>query len=265
MSNTSLIIGESGTGKSTSLRNLNPAETFIINVLDKPLPFSGYRKNYVKISADGMTGNYYASDDYFKIIKIINHINEKRPDIKNLILDDWQYTMCNEFMRRATETGFAKFTEIGQHAWSIIRTLTGCRHDLYNFVLSHSDSDNDGRKKCKTIGKMLDEKITIEGMFTVVLHTQVMDGNYKFLTQNDGAHIAKSPKGMFKDKYIDNDLAEILKQMIAYNHGDDVVESFLDDVEPDEMLPDVEGIVTPVIRTVPKNSQGLTKAAARMN
>lgn len=216
MSNTSLIIGESGTGKSTSLRNLNPAETFIINVLDKPLPFKGYRQNYSKLSADGKTGNYYASDDYFKIMRIINLVNEKRPDIKNLIIDDWQYTMCNEFMRRATETGYTKFTEIGQHAWGIIRALTECREDLYCFVLSHSDSDSNGRMRCKSIGKMLDEKITIEGMFTVVLHTQVIDGKYKFLTQNDGLHIAKSPFNMFIDRYIDNDLQAIKEKMLAY-------------------------------------------------
>jgi len=220
MSNTSLIIGESGTGKSTSLCSLDPKETFIINVLDKPLPFRGYKKNYTKLSPDGMEGNYYASDDYTKIMRIIKLINEKRPEIKNIIIDDWQYTMCNEFMRRATETGFTKFTEIGQHAWSIIKSLTECRDDLFCFVLSHSDTDSNGKYKCKSIGKMLDEKITIEGMFTIVLHTQIMDGNYRFLTQNDGSHIAKSPQGMFDQKYIANDLAFVKTQMNAYYNED---------------------------------------------
>jgi hypothetical protein len=220
MSNTSLIIGESGTGKSTSLEHLNPKETFIINVLDKPLPFRGYKKNYTKLSPDGSQGNYYASDDYSSLIRCIRNINNKRPEIKNLVIDDWQYTMCNEFMRRATETGFTKFTEIGQHAWSIIRELVGCREDLYCFVLSHSDTDANGKYKCKSIGKMLDEKITIEGMFTIVLHTQIMDGAYRFLTQNDGAHIAKSPRGMFEDKYIANDLAFVKDKMDHYYHED---------------------------------------------
>ena len=220
MSNTSLIIGESGTGKSTSLQMLDPTETFIINVLDKPLPFRGYKKNYTRINADATEGNYYASDDYNKIMRIIKVINEKRPEIKNLIIDDWQYTMCNEFMRRATETGFVKFTEIGQHAWSIIKSLTDCRDDLFCFVLSHSDTDQNGKYKCKSIGKMLDEKITIEGMFTIVLHTQVMDGSYRFLTQNDGSHIAKSPQGMFEDKYIGNDLAFVKAKMNEYYFED---------------------------------------------
>jgi hypothetical protein len=220
MSNTSLIIGESGTGKSTSLCNLNPEETFIINVLDKPLPFRGYKKNYTRLSPDGTTGNYYASDDYQRIMQVIKLVNTKRPEIKNLVIDDWQYTMCNEFMRRATETGFTKFTEIGQHAWSIIRALIDCREDLFCFVLSHSDTDANGKYKCKSIGKMLDEKITIEGMFTIVLHTQVMDGSYRFLTQNDGSHIAKSPQGMFEDKYISNDLAFVKQKMNTYYFED---------------------------------------------
>lgn len=220
MSNTSLIIGESGTGKSTSLCKLDPTETFIINVLDKPLPFRGYKKNYCKLSPDGTEGNYYASDDYSKIMRVIKLVNEKRPEIKNLVIDDWQYTMCNEFMRRATETGFTKFTEIGQHAWSIIRALVDCREDLFCFVLSHSDTDANGKYKCKSIGKMLDEKITIEGMFTIVLHTQVIDGTYRFLTQNDGSHIAKSPQGMFEDKYIGNDLAFVKTKMNHYYNED---------------------------------------------
>src|SRR5665213_393234 len=103
MSNASLIIGESGTGKSTSIRNLNPSETFIINVLNKPLPFKGYKSFYTKISADAKTGNYYSSDDYQRIEQLIKKVNAERPEIKTLIIDDFQYLMANEFMRRALE------------------------------------------------------------------------------------------------------------------------------------------------------------------
>ena len=216
MSNTSLIIGESGTGKSSSLKDLVPHETFIINVLDKPLPFRGYKNNYTKLNAEGTEGNYYASDDYLKIMRVIKLVNDKRTEIKNLVIDDWQYCLANEFMRRATETGFVKFTEIGQHAWLIIKALTDCREDLDCFVLSHSETEANGKSKCKSIGKMLDDKITIEGMFTTVLHAQVLDGNYCFLTQNDGSHIAKSPRGMFTDKYIGNDLAFVKESMRTY-------------------------------------------------
>lgn len=218
--NATLIIGESGSGKSTSLRNLNHKETFIINVLDKALPFKGFKHLYTKVNSKEKTGNYFASDDYDKIMGAIRHVNIERPDIKTLVIDDFQYVMANEFMRKAKERGFDKFTDIGQHAWAIIRSLTECRDDLECFVLSHSEIDTNGKIKCKTIGKMIDEKITLEGMFTCVLHTIVENGQYKFLTQNDGTRIAKSPMGMFKDKMIANDLQFVKATMYDYAHED---------------------------------------------
>lgn len=216
MGNTILILGESGSGKSTSIRNLNPEETFIINVLDKPLPFRGYKKVYPTLSSDGLSGNYYSTDEYLSIRRVINLINNKRNEIKNLIIDDFQYVMANHFMRKALEKGYDKFTEIGQNAWQIIRDLTYARSDLCCFVMSHSDTDQNGKIKCKTIGKMLDDKISLEGMFTIVLHALTNDRQYKFLTQNNGTHVAKSPMGMFKESSIDNDLKSIKDSIISY-------------------------------------------------
>lgn len=219
MSICTLIIGESGSGKSTSIRNLIPEETFIINILDKPLPFRGYKKNYIPLSSDGKKGNYYATDDFGSLIRCIRLINTRK-EIKNIIIDDYQYVLCNEFMRRATERGYEKFTEIAQHAWHIIKELIACRDDLYCFVLSHSDTDQNGKVKCKTVGKLLDEKINLEGMFTLVLHTQIVDGQYKFLTQHDGTHLAKSPYGMISEKLIDNDLSLVKSNIINYSSGE---------------------------------------------
>ena len=221
MSECTLVIGESGTGKSTSLRNLDPKETYIINVLDKPLPFRGYKANYKVTTKENPLGNYKATDDFDEIIKGIKYININRPDIKNIIIDDYQYVLANEYMRRAKERGFDKFTEIAQHAWLVIKELTECRNDLFAFVLCHSDADSSGKMKCKTIGKMLDEKITLEGMFTCVLHTQIIDSKYKFLTQNNGNFLAKSPFGMFDEQYIDNDLQYVRKRIIEYARCDD--------------------------------------------
>jgi len=220
MSNTILIIGESGSGKSTSIRDLNPEETFLINVLDKPLPFRGYKKNYLRTVTEERKVNYYATDNYDSIIRALRKINEERLDIKNVIIDDFQYIMANEFMKRATERGFDKFTEIGQHAWQIINSLIGLRENIDCYVLSHTDTDASGRVKPKTIGKMLDDKITLEGMFTIVLHALILDGNYKFLTQNDGTHVAKSPMGMFNQKLINNDLLYVKEQMTLYFNED---------------------------------------------
>ncbi|MHB9161383.1 MAG: AAA family ATPase [Nitrosotalea sp.] len=220
MSNTILVMGESGSGKSSSIRNLNPKETFILNVIDKPLPFKGYKKNYHKLSVDGTEGNYYVSDDNGGILRTINLINTKRLDIINLVIDDFQYTMGNEFMRRAKERGYEKFTEIGQNAWSIINHLTKTRGDLNCIVLSHTDSNEQGKMKLKTIGRMLDDKITLEGMFTVILQTTTIDNQYRFITQSDGQHIARSPQGMFDQKYIDNDLSYVLQKMKEYFEDD---------------------------------------------
>ncbi len=215
MATVTLIMGESGTGKSTSLRNLDPSETFIINALDKPMPFRGYKNKYTKVNKEGV-GNYYATDNGDRIIKAIEGISNNRPDIKNIIIDDFQYVMSNDYMRRAKETGYGKFVDAGVTAWKIPYIAQGARDDMYIFILAHTELDAAGVKKCKTIGKMVDEKITLEGMFTVVFHSLVYNNEYKFLTQHDGAHIAKSPLGMFDDLLIDNDLAAIKQKMIEY-------------------------------------------------
>lgn len=220
MSNTVLIIGESGTGKSTSIRSLNAKETFIINVLNKPLPFRGYKKNYIPLSADGLSGNYYSSDDYSTIQRVINLVNTKRLEIKNLIIDDFQYLMAHEFMKRALERGYDKFSEIAKNAHGLLKILPTLRDDLDVFILTHADINENGKMKIKTIGKMLDEKITIEGMYATVLQTELVDGKYSFITQGDTRHIAKSPMGMFEDRNIPNDLLFVKNKMSQYYNED---------------------------------------------
>jgi hypothetical protein len=220
MSNTSLIIGESGTGKSTSVRNLNSKETFIISVCNKPLPFRGYKSMYKAITGwDDKTGNYYATNDHTKILRCIKAVDKDRPEIKNLIIDDFQYIMCSEFMSRVTERGFDKFSEIGQHAYNVVNVLPSLREDLNCFVLSHSEANEQGKMKVKTIGKLLDDKVVLEGLFTVVLQTEISEAGYRFLTQGDARHIAKSPMDMFDDKYIPNDLSYVVEKMNQYYSG----------------------------------------------
>lgn len=222
MSNAVLIIGQSGSGKSTSIRHLDPRSTFIINVLDKPLPFKGFKKHYKPIGGwDDKKGNYYTADDWQKVVKCIKVVNEFRPEIKTLIIDDWQYILAYEFMRRVAEKGYEKYSELGMHGWSTINACMSMRADLTAFILAHSDTDNTGRSKCKTIGKLLDEKITIEGLFTTVLHSRVVDGQYLFQTQYDGEHLAKSPMGMFNSELIPNDLTLVKSAMETYFNDDE--------------------------------------------
>ncbi len=211
MSNTVLVIGQSGSGKSTSLRNLDPKSTFIINVLDKPLPFRAFKKNYNSVAK-----NYYTTNDWAKVVNCVDRVNKERDDITTLVIDDWQYILAYEFMRRVSEKGFDKFSELANHGWSTINACLSTRPTLTNFILSHSDVDSTGRSKCKTIGKMLDEKITIEGLFTTVLHSRVVDGQYLFQTQYDGEFLAKSPMGMFEEFLIPNDLLSVKEAVESY-------------------------------------------------
>jgi hypothetical protein len=209
-----LIIGESGTGKSRAIKTLNPKETFLIQTLDKPLPFRGWAENYIKATKEN-NGNVIVTDSSETIRTALKHI-EKKLEIKNIVIDDFQYVMANEFIRRAKEKGYEKFTELAQNVWNILFDAQFCRQDLIIFFLSHSETDANGRTKFKTIGKMLDEKITIEGMFTVVLNTTVSDGVYKFATQNNGSNTSKSPEGMFETVEIENSLQLVADKIRSY-------------------------------------------------
>ncbi len=213
---TTMIMGKSGTGKSTSVETLNPSETFLISVLGKPLPFKGFAKKYVPAKDKCATGNYVVSDKFEHIVAAIDLINRNRPDIKNIIIDDINYIMTNAFFRRADEKGFNKFVDIGKNMWQILDALSHTREDLLSFVLWHSELTDDGSYKCKTIGKLLDEKDTPEGRVLVTLCSMVVDGNYKFLTQHNGTHPAKSPRGMFENKLIDNDLGYVRGKIEEY-------------------------------------------------
>ena len=190
----------------------------IVNVVCKPLPFRGYKAKYKPLSTDGSEGNYYATDDYFSIIRILKLINEKRLDIKYLIIDDFGYTIMNSFMRKAHEKGYQKFTDIGVNAFNIFESIFNLRENLFCFVMMHTEIDTHGTYKPKTIGKLIDDKVCIEGKFTNIFHSLVVDGNYKFLTNNDGLHMAKTPMDMFDNLHIDNDLLMIVKTISDYNN-----------------------------------------------
>jgi hypothetical protein len=216
MSTNVLILGDSGTGKSTSIRTLPSQETFILNVIGKPLPFRGANKKYKKLSADGKEGNYYSSDNAQHIKRIIQLINQKRDDIKYLILDDCGYVIMNDFMKKSLEKGYEKYNTLGKEFSDIINSLDVLRDDLFCFVMMHVETDNQGKTKPKTVGKMIDQYICIEGKFSYVLHTLVMDGNYKFITNNDGFHMCKTPMELFDDLYIDNDLLMVSEKIKSF-------------------------------------------------
>lgn len=195
-----LILGESGTGKSASMRNFKKGELAIINVAGKPLPFKSELPMMV-------------TDRYPEIVNAL--LKMKTP---SAVIDDAQYLLANEFMRRSGEVGYQKFTDIAKNYWSLIAE-TVCKQmpeDRIVYFMSHIERDQNGYEKVKTIGKLLDEKITVEGLFTIVLKTHVEDGKYTFVTQNSGFDTVKSPIGLFDSVEIDNDLKMVDSAIRSY-------------------------------------------------
>jgi len=222
MAQSVLVIADSGTGKSTSIRKLNPKETFIINIANKPLPFKGWKGNYKNISKDNPKGNMTSASSAAGIIKAMNHVNDKMPNIKTLVVDDWQYMSSFEYFDRANEKGYDKFTQIAANLAQVAKMPKDMRDDLTIFFLTHSEDSTDvnghRKVKAKTIGKMIDNTLTLEGLFSIVLFGRVKkdeDGlEYGFDTVNNGENTCKSPMGMFKDSFIENDL-QLVKDCIA--------------------------------------------------
>ncbi len=193
-----MVLGKSGVGKSTSLRNIPDNIYSVVEVNGKPLPFRSKKKTL-------------NTDDY----TIISRFMAKTPaDI--IIIDDSQYLMANEFMRRAKEKGFEKFMDIGLNFWNLINEVAKLPENKIVYFLHHVEDDGQGGMKEKTIGKMLDEKICIAGMFSMVLYADKSDKDYFFATQNDGKSPAKTPMGMFELRHIDNDLLVVDQAIRAY-------------------------------------------------
>lgn len=222
MAQSVLVIADSGTGKSTAIRTLDPKETFIVNIANKPLPFKGWKKNYVNISKDNPKGNMTSASSAPGIIKAMQHVNDKMPHITNLIIDDWQYMSSFEYFDRANEKGYDKFTQIAANLAQVAKMPKDMRSDLTIFFLTHSEESVDGnghrKVKAKTIGKMIDNTLTLEGLFSIVLFGRVKkteDGlEYGFDTVNNGENTCKSPMDMFEESFIDNDL-QLVKNCIA--------------------------------------------------
>ena len=224
------IVGESGSGKSTSIRNLNPTETFIISTTGKRPGIKGALKKYPTFTKTdtGYTGNFVTTSSVDKIATILKYINTKRPDIKTIIIDDYQYIMGFEAMDKADQKGYEKFTQMAQHAYQVLKEAMNMRDDLYVIVSTHSENTGDRINpfyKIKTLGKMIDSTITLEGLFTYVFFTAIQrddEGNpsYKFMTNSDGTTTGKSPMGLFDELYIDNDLKIVIDRIEEYNSED---------------------------------------------
>lgn len=221
-----MILGLTGSGKSTSIKNLDPGETFLINCGNKPLPFKGGGSRYSEINGEtNPKGNKLTTDSYKRIRGALSIISTEREDIKNIIIDDSQQLIINEFMRKHSIQGkgdsiYQLYNEIADHFWALIEQAKDLRDDLIVFFLHHAEITESGRITPKTVGKLLNDKIEIPSQFTVVLYSVRELTNNFFFTQNDGTHPAKSPAGMFEELKIANDLQVVRDSALLYYTGE---------------------------------------------
>ncbi|MBQ5640841.1 MAG: hypothetical protein IIV05_03445 [Ruminococcus sp.] len=188
-----LILGESGSGKSTSLRNFQKEELVIYNVAGKPLPFRG--------------GTQLNRADNVSYNTIMQNMSKKK--FRCYVIDDSQYLLAFELFGRVAEKTYDKFTEMAVHFYDLIQfVIRQMPPDCIVYFLHHTD-DIDGKVKAKTVGKMLNEKLTVEGLFSIVLMAKNLDGRYIFRTHSDGRDTVKTPMGMFEQDEIDNDLKAV--------------------------------------------------------
>ena len=199
-----LIIGKSGSGKSTSLRNCtNNPDWNMVNVLNKPLPFKGKIPSIV-------------TDEYNTVMKSL-----AGSKAKSIVVDDAGYLITNYFMKNHSSKGagnaiFSMYNTLADNFWNLIEFIKKLPEDKIVYIIMHEDINEFGDIKPKTIGKMLDEKICLEGMFTIVLRCVQENGKHLFITQADGGAVSKSPIGMFETLEIDNDLALVDKTIREY-------------------------------------------------
>ena len=186
-----LVLGASGAGKSASLRNFKKGEVLVVGCATKALPFP-----------NDLEAVY--TDNYAEVLNAMANT-----ECKTIVVDDSQFLMANEFMRRTSEKGYEKFTEIGQHFWALMANAANLPNDKTVYFLHHTELDASGNTKAKTIGRMLDEKITLEALFTTVIMAECTDDGYYFVTKSNGKNPVKTPMGMFADERIPNDLKAV--------------------------------------------------------
>lgn len=189
-------MGESGSGKSASLRNFAPNEISVFNVTSKPLPFKQGKAKIPKI--DNAT--------YTDIANALANPNKRA-----YVIDDAGYLLSFEMFKRANETGYSKFTDMAKNFFDMLDFInTKLPNDIIVYITMHTEDDSEMHKtKAKTIGKMIDQNLNLEGLFTIVLRAMQTEEGYKFITRDDRVSTAKSPMGMFESDKIDNDLKEV--------------------------------------------------------
>ena len=216
MSRVICIAGESGSGKTTSLRNLDPKTTFIIDADRKGLSWKGWKAQYNKEAK-----NYIQTSDVDKIKSLLQNISEKATHIKTVVIDTLNTIMVDDEVKRMKEKGYDKWIDLAQCVWELVSNAHLLRDDLTIVFMAHTQTERDDSgyifTRIKTSGRKLD-KICLESKFTTVLIAKCIDGRYIFETHAKNS-TAKSPMGAFEENEIDNDVAEVIKRLEEYENA----------------------------------------------
>jgi hypothetical protein len=259
------VLGESGRGKSRGIIGLDSESTLLISTVGKRPPIPGVRKKYQPLTGDLTRGNFYVPDMGDPVtgpvynasgkakkasdivVKILRGIISVRPELKTVVIDDYQYFMATEYMQEARRNGWEKFSEIAIHAWQILEVARNLPDDITVFVLTHPEEVGSGENATvmfKTIGKMFREKVTPEGFFPTVLMTEPIQAGdngtleYRLRTQTLGRDVAKSPEGMFP-LYIANDFGLVLSRIHEHEEEIPLSESKLFDDGVSQKVPNL--------------------------
>ena len=224
MSNLICLAGQSNTGKSTSLRTLDPKSTFIISCTNQQLQIPGFRKKYTKVEIKDkkLIGNWYVSNNYAQIGKVLSAISTTRPEIKVVVLDDINYLLSNETFENALDKGYTKFSVMAKNYYDLLANCQLLRDDLTVVVITHTENygtDMDPQYRMWTTGKMLTQQINLDGMFSYIIYSdRYIDDtddevHYRFKTRTDGNDTCRSVAGCFTEKYIEPDMKAVIDRI----------------------------------------------------
>lgn len=222
MSTPILILGESGSGKSSAMRHLDPSRTLLIQAVRKSLPWKlADHPGWARWDDEKKTGNIFVSDNAEMIATLMKGTKKKV-----IVIDDYQYILSNELLRRWQDKGFDKFSQVGYNGLNLFHIAASLPDDVHVYFMAHTMIDEDGITKVKTPGKLM-STYTVEGLFSMVLRAVIRDGQHFLATKNSGSDTVKSPVGMFSEELIPNDLALVEKAVVEFGWGGEVPSSLV--------------------------------------
>lgn len=232
MSNLITLCGFSNSGKSTSLKYLDPKSTFIISCTNKQLQIPGFRKKYPKVSIeDGkFSGNWYVNSNYAQIEKVLEIVSKTRKEVKVIVLDDANYLLSSETFQNALTKGYEKFSVMAKNYYDLIQFCQNLRDDLTVVFISHLENygtEIDPLYRMWTTGKMLTTQINLDGLFSYIIYSERFiddvsgEVNYRFKTRTDGNDTCRSVAGCFEDKYIEPNMKFVIDSINKFENGEE--------------------------------------------